>query len=393
MRTEENAITTDLETTNAYLAAIVESSDDAIISKDLNGRITSWNHGAERIFGYHAGEAIGRSISILIPESRAEEETQLLARLRRGERIQYFETVRMAKDGRELTVSLTISPIRTKNGTIIGASKIARDITRQKQMERELKNNQGELQAYARDLEKRINERTARLQEAVSELEAFSYSVSHDLRAPLRAMRQYSETLLEDYARNMDETGRGYLTRISRSGAKLDAMIRDVLTYSRIIRAKGQLAPLDVDQLVRDIIQQYPNFQEHENRIHIEGELLPMMGHEAFLTQCVSNLLVNAIKFVSPDKVPDIRVRTDRRDQKVRLWIEDNGLGIAPEHHSRIFNLFERIHGDLQFEGTGIGLSIVKKAAERMGGTVGLESRPDKGSKFWVELPATDNNV
>lgn len=374
---------------NSHLAAIIESAEDAIISKDLNGIIVSWNRSAETIFGYSSDEIVGRSIMLLIPPDRADEEPIILEKLKRGERIEHFETVRLAKDGRELDVALTISPIKDSEGKVIGASKIVRDVTRQKQTERALEETRAQLEAYARDLEKKVHERTARLQEAVNELEAFSYSVSHDLRAPLRAMRQYSEALLEDHGKELDETGRGYLQRIANSGTKLDTMIRDVLIYSRTIRAKEQLQPVNLDNLVHEIIRQYPNFHRYESVIEVQSPLLPMIGQEAFLTQSISNLLGNAIKFMADGGEPKIRVWTEARGPKVRLWIEDNGIGIDPRHHARIFNMFERVHGGSDYEGTGIGLAIVRKSVERMGGTVGVESKLGAGSKFWIELPGT----
>lgn len=369
------------------LAAIVSSSEDAIIGKNLDGIITNWNQAAERILGYSAPEAIGKPITLLIPPERQAEEKEIMARLRVGKRIEHFETVRVTKEGREIDVSLSISPIKDLSGHIVGASKIMRDITGRKKAEAELREAQRQLQARATDLESKVRERTARLQEAVAELEAFSYSVSHDLRAPLRAIRQYAEILAEDYRDKLDDQGRVYLKRITSSTGRLDALIRDVLTYSRVVRADLQLQPIDTERLIHELVEQYPNFQRPQANIEIEGPLLPINGHEAFLTQCFSNLLGNAIKFVAPGQTPHVRVRTEPIDGLVRLWVEDNGIGIAPKDQSRIFGMFEKANPEQDYEGTGIGLSIVRKAVERMNGRVGVESEPGQGSRFWLEFP------
>ncbi len=353
-----------------YAAAIVESSEDAIISKDLNGIITSWNASAERIYGYTAGEAIGKSILMMIPPERHAEEAQILSRLVAGERIEHFETIRVGKNGRVIQISLTISPIRDAEGRIIGASKIARDITDRIENELALAEAQRKLRAYAGDLEKKVQERTAKLQDMITELEGFSYTVSHDLRAPVRAMQQYAEAIIEDYGAKLDDTGRRLLGRIVNAGTKLDALIRDVLRYSRVVRANVEFHPVDLEAVVRDV----------------SGPLLPVLGHEVFLTQCLANLLGNAVKFVPPGRVPKIVIRTEERGDNVRLWVEDNGIGIAPQYQARIFGMFERIIGDQHYEGTGIGLTIVKKAVERMGGAVGVESQAGQGSRFWIEL-------
>ena len=370
--------------------AIIESSDDAIISKTLDSIITSWNKSAERIFGYTVQEAIGRSITLLIPPEKHFEEKEILERLRAGERIEHFETTRVTKDGRILDVSLSISPIKDPSGRVIGASKILRDITKRKKVERDLQEAQRQLRQYADDLENKVRERTARLQETVEELETFSYSVSHDLRAPLRAIQQYSEILQEDYSDKLDDQGHVYLTRITNATARMDTLIRDVLAYSRVVRSDIHLQSIDTERLVRDLLEQYPSFQSPHAEIRVESPLLPVKGNEAFLTQCLSNLVGNATKFVAAGQMPHVRISTEKRNGTVRIWVEDNGIGIEPRDHEKIFGMFERIHPEQGYEGTGIGLSIVRKAVERMNGKLGVESAVGKGSRFWIELPCAE---
>jgi PAS domain S-box-containing protein len=373
---------------NRRLAAIVESSDDAIISKDLNGVIKTWNKSAERIFGYRPEEVIGKSVTILIPEGRLDEEPTILGRIRKGERTDHYETVRRRKDGTLVDISLTVSPIKDTTGRVVGASKIARDITVRKRAEAELHAAREELARLNADLETRVRERTASLTEAIAHLEEFSYTVSHDLRAPVRAMRRYAEIALKEHGPRLEAGMKEYLERIIRGGARMDRLVQDVLTYSRVSRVGLTLGKVNVEGLVQDIIDQFPRMQTPQAQIKIRRPLEAVRAHEASLGQALSNLLANAVKFVPAGEVPRVVVRTERRGPRVRVWVEDQGIGIAPEHQNRAFGVFERLHPELGYEGTGIGLAIVRKVTERMEGTVGVESDGLNGSRFWIELPA-----
>jgi PAS domain S-box-containing protein len=364
----------------ARMAAIVEFSDDAIIAKDLNGIITSWNNGAQRLFGYSTEEAVGKSITMLIPEDRHHEEVEILGRLREGLLIEHYETVRRRKDGKLVEISLTISPIRDASGTIIGASKIARDIS-------ELRRAQEALARTNVELENRVAERTASLTQLIGQMEEFSYSVSHDLRAPIRTMQGYARAILEDHGTKLEPEVCDYLERICRSGERMDRLVRDILTYSRVSRAEAKLHPVALDMLIRDIISHCPELQEPRARVNVQMPLGTVLAHEPSLMQAISNLLNNAAKFVAPGVVPEIRIYSQNGGRTLRLWVADNGIGIRPEHQSRLFGLFQRIHPEHQFEGTGIGLAVVRKSVEKMGGRVGVESN-GAGSRFWVDLPA-----
>jgi PAS domain S-box-containing protein len=243
--------------------------------------------------------------------------------------------------------------------------------------------------ARSRDeLENLVARRTAKLQETVQELERFSYSISHDMRAPLRAMQGFARALIEDYGEKLDAEGRDYLDRIIRASLRQDRLIQDVLTYSRIVRQNVQVQQVDLGQLVEDVIQQYPNLHPDCIELEVAAPLEAVIGHDVLLTQCLSNLLSNAAKFVAAGVKPRVRLWTERIGADVRLWVEDNGIGIAPEHQERIFGFFERLHGQHEYEGTGIGLAVVRKAVERMGGRVGVISQPGRGSRFWIQLLA-----
>lgn len=369
-------------------AAIVESSDDAIISKNLDGIIQTWNAGAERLFGYKAHEAIGQPVTMLFPPEHIDEEPAIIARIRRGERVEHYETRRMHRDGSLIDISLTISPIRNEEGAIVGASKIARDISQRKRHEAALKEAAYQLAKSRDELEQRVEERTASLREAIAQMEEFSYTVSHDLRAPLRGMIVHCGVLMEDFRElfESEPDAMRSVQRIAENASRLDKMIRDVLAYGRVARDALHIEPISLDLIVQDTIYHYPALQAPQADIRVES-LGKVLGHEPSVVQIVSNLLNNAVKFVAPGVHPAVRVWTESVHGKVRLWIEDNGIGIDPEYHHRLFAMFERIHRDMAYEGTGVGLAIVRKAAERMGGAVGVESELGKGSRFWVEFP------
>jgi PAS domain S-box-containing protein len=375
------------------LAAVVDSSDDAIISKTLDGIITTWNKGAEEIFGYRAEEVIGKPVTILIPADRINEEPQILKRLRQGEKVDHYETIRRRKDGTLLNISLTVSPICDANGRIVGASKIARDITQRVRAESALREAQEKLSRHAEELEQQVNDRTVALQRTIAELESFSYSISHDLRAPLRAMQSFALILAEECASEVGDTGKEYIRRITTAAERMDRLIRDVLTYSRVARDDIHIAPVNVQALLRDILESYPNLHEKGAYVELKGAFPIVLANEAVLTQCMSNLLGNAIKFVARGTTPQVEVWSEIADdgRRARLFFKDNGIGIDATLHEKIFGIFER--ASTQYEGTGIGLAIVKKGMERIGGQVGLESKPGQGSTFWMELPLARRDV
>jgi PAS domain S-box-containing protein len=362
------------------LAAIVDNSDDAIIGKDLNGVIASWNRGAERIFGYRAEEAIGQPITIIIPPDRREEEETVLRRLRAGEHTDHFETVRWTKQGQLIDISLTVSPIRNAEGTVIGASKIARDITERKRVEAELKR-------LNETLEDRVAERTRQLAEINTELDAFGYTVSHDLRAPLRAMDGFAKALVEDFGDTLGARGQDYARRIVDAAVRMDMLIQDLLAYSRLSRGDVRLQPVNLGELAREALDGLAaEVRQRAASVSVADPLGSVFAHHETLRQVITNLLSNALKFVAPGVTPRVRIWSESRGDMARLWVEDDGIGIDPRYHANIFRVFERLHGVETFPGTGIGLAIVRRGTERMGGRVGVESKPGAGSRFWIEL-------
>jgi signal transduction histidine kinase len=262
-----------------------------------------------------------------------------------------------------------------------------RDISVRKKIERELEVARKQLELHAQKLESEVAERTAELRETVSELEAFCYSLSHDMRTPVRAIQSFSELVLAEERGQLKPSSVQYLEKAISAAERMDQLIQDVLGFTRLSRQEITFGAVDVDRLVRDIIEERPELQPAKADIRVQSPLLSVTGHAASLTQCITNLLDNAVKFVPRGVKPQVRVHTEACNGKVRLQIEDNGIGIEQAAQRKLFQMFQRIHSGDEYEGTGIGLAIVRRAAERMGGAIGLESEVGRGSRFWVELP------
>jgi signal transduction histidine kinase len=227
------------------------------------------------------------------------------------------------------------------------------------------------------------------LKESNDELEAFSYSVSHDLRAPVRAMQGFARVLLEDYGEKLDDAAKDYLDRIVAGACRMDNLIQDLLVYSRLGHTELSLGPISLLQLVNEIVRQIsPDIQGRKGEVLVAEDLPAVVANKMALGQAIENLITNGMKFVPEGQTPKVRIEAQTIGTLVRLWVIDNGIGIPEEHHSRIFRVFERLHTADTYPGTGIGLAIVRKGVERMNGRVGLESAPGKGSRFWIELPA-----
>lgn len=362
------------------LAAIVSSSDDAIVSKSLSGIITSWNNSAERMFGYTAEEAVGRSVLMLVPQDRQDEEPRILERLRRGERVDHFETIRVRKNGEHFPVSLTISPVRDTHGTIVGASKIARDIT--------------ELKRVASEREQLLeSERIARSQaeHANRMKDEFIATVSHELRTPLNAIVGWAQ-ILKDPGSRAEDIAHG-VDVIERNVRMQAQLIDDLLDLGRI--ASGKMA-LDVEWIeISAVTQDATAAVRHAaelKRIGIKTILNDirggMMGDKRRLQQVIWNLLSNAIKFTPNGG--KVVVTVARINSHVEIAVADNGRGIAPDFLPHVFDRFRQADASTtrQYGGLGIGLSLVKQLVELHGGTVRAESPGlGQGATFTLKLP------
>lgn len=244
------------------------------------------------------------------------------------------------------------------------------------------------LHSFKADLERRIEDRSLELEEVVHELEGFSYTVAHDLRAPLRAIHSLGQILQEDYRSVLDPQGNDYVARITASCRRMDHLVSDLLSYSRLSRQDLPLHPIELGPVVEQVLVDLSNeIQSKGASVRVEPALPAVFGNSVALPLAIQNLVSNAVKYVAPGVKPQVVLHSEERDGRVRLWVEDNGIGIAPEYHERIFGVFERLHPPELYPGTGIGLAIVRRAIERMSGKTGVVSAPNEGSRFWIELP------
>jgi PAS domain S-box-containing protein len=525
-----------VEERNSRLAAIVDSSDDAIISKTLDGKITAWNRGAEKLFGYSASEAVGLPALMLFPPDRPNEESDILARIRHGESVEHFETVRIRKDGAKIDVSVTISPIRDNGGAIIGASKIARDITEHKLAETALarqaeelsrqseellhsrhaleaqtlmlrsvldsmaeglvavdehgkftvwnpaaqrivglgqanvppeqwsehygvylpdmvtpfppeqnplarairgeagtaemflrnhalaegvwievsasplKDKDGglhggvvafrditgkkaaerEIQKLNQNLEQRVIDRTAQLEAAKNELEAFTYSVSHDLRAPLRHIAGFCGILMEDCAPQLDAEAKRHLERIQEGTRRMGVLVDELLALARIGRQALTYQPTVLNSLVDDVITMLkPDTEDRQVEWKI-AELPQIDCDPTLLRQVFQNLISNALKY-SRNRTPAvIEIGHVEENGQPSIFVRDNGAGFSMKYADKLFGVFQRLHRTEEFEGTGVGLATVQRIVQKHGGRAWAEAEVDKGATFYFTLgPAT----
>lgn len=416
----------------ALLHWMQQLAPHGVFTTDNELRIQTWNHWLESHSGLTEEAVKGKLLVEVFPElvtrklaeqfHRAlEGQVSVLATALHGYLLPFAATVResgfpfMQQNAR-------IGPLLL-NRTVCGTITTIEDVT------------QREVQAsitrkHAEELEDKVRERTAKLDETVAQLESFSYTVAHDLRAPIRTFKGYAEILLEDYGGEFPDRARDYVERMKRAAASMDLLTRDLLQFSRISRQQLTSEPIDLAAVVEDIIFHTPGLQAPGVFI-VEHPLHAVIGNRTMVQQCLSNLLDNALKFMAPDRPPRIIIRSELRQEempldtstsssqpfnpaiayekpatrepapehhasrsvKVRISIEDNGIGIAPEHHKRVFGIFERIQGNRKHEGTGIGLAIVARAVQRMHGACGVESNATRGSRFWIELPKAASNT
>jgi PAS domain S-box-containing protein len=495
------------ELASAQLAAIVSSSDDAIVGTGLDGIIESWNAGAERLFGYSAGEMRGRSVAPLIPFEGPEEEANMLERIGRGEGVQHFEGIRQAKDRRLINVSVAISPIKDSTGKIVGASKVLRDITERKRAEEQLRVSSkeivelkaaldehaivaitddrgiityvndkfceisrypreellgqdhrlinsghhpkefirelwgtiahgrvwhGELKNKAKDgsfywvdttivpflneagkprqyvavraditkhkaaeseilrlntaLEERVAKRTTELETANRELEAFSYSISHDLRAPLRAVNGFADIALEDFGSQLPEACRSLLVRVRDRGRLMGQLIDDLLEFSRLSQQSLRRQPVNVTALVHAVLDELtPQSEGRQMDVQV-GELPECLADPALAKQIWVNLLSNAIKYTRDQELAIVEVGCVREKGENVFFVRDNGVGFDMQYANKLFGVFHRLHRDEEFEGTGVGLAIVQRIVHRHGGRVWAEAELDRGATFHFTL-------
>jgi PAS domain S-box-containing protein len=359
-----------IEDARRRLAAIVESSDDAIIGKTLDGLITSWNNGAQRLFGYAPEEVVGGSIAVLFPPGHPDEQQRLLGQLRGGVEVAHYDTVRRRKDGQDIDVSVTVSPVRDRLGHVVGASKVARDITDRKRAERAL--------AAAKESAELANR----------ELEAFSYSVAHDLRAPLRGMNGFAQILLDDYADKLDAEGVDCLHEIHTNARRMGALIDALLSLSRLTRSALHRERVDLSRLAGDVARELASAEPGRAVDVLVAPGLSADVDPLLARALLENLLGNAWKFTGGAAAARLEVGARREDGATAFFVRDNGAGFDMAHAAKLFAPFQRLHTVGEFPGTGIGLATVQRIVHRHGGRIWAEGTVGAGATFHFTLAA-----
>ena len=423
---------------DGHISAIVESCEDAIISKSLTGIIRSWNKSSERMFGYTSEQAIGKHISLIIPPEYIDDEKKIVERIRNNETIDSYETVRIKKSGEQFYVSLTVSPLKDRAGNIIGVSKIVRDITLRKKYERELILANKELAFQNKEKEKRAaeliiankelafqnEEKEKRAAELIiankelvfqnvekekraaeliianqdlktseeqfkgvnEELESFSYSVSHDLRAPIRAMNGYARMLEEKYGTQFDAEALRLMHNITNNAKKMGQLIDDLLTFSQIGRKDMMKMNIQMCDMVTDICRELKNQQSDRNIEFDIKQLLPAQADNAAIKQVWINLISNAVKYSKLKDKTTIEIGSELKGAEIIYYIKDNGAGFDMRYVNKLFDVFQRLHSDEEFEGTGIGLAIVQRIISKHGGRIWGEGIVNEGAIFYFTL-------
>ena len=404
----------ELHKSEERFRTIFETAQDWIFIKNRESEYVFVNPALVKLFDISAPELIGQTDSVIFDRDNVEKIQNSDHLVLVGETIT-DETI-IQSDGRTRIFNVIKVPLKDGSGSIIGICGIGRDVTNQKQVEKVMKEhhdllkkaveertaelesrvrqadslNRGmvNLMEDSREIYLQLENTSQALEEANTELESFAYSAAHDLKAPLRAIEGYSQAVLDDYGTRLDDEGRNYANRITGVCHRMAGLIDDLLAYSHLSQSEIRMKPIELAPLIDKALENLENrIKETSARIEVEDPLPLVMANRSILLQLVENLISNALTFVTPGVEPKVRIRTHLEDGMVRLCVDDNGIGISEEDRGRIFRVFERLHGIETYPGTGIGLAIVRRGVEKMGGRVGLESESGKGSTFWIELP------
>jgi PAS domain S-box-containing protein len=352
------------------MATVVIDSNDAITIQDLDGKISAWNRGAERMYGYTEAEARTTNIQETIPKAKRQEALEFMKRVL-NEEVTSFETQRLTRDGRTLDVWMTVTKLVDEAGKTIGIATTEHDITERKREEA------------------RLTEEKKNLEKVNLELDSFVYTASHDLRAPLRAISSFASFLEEDNRDQLGETGRDHLQEIRKGIERMTKLIDDLLTLSKISRLQNPYEAMDMNALVESARKRIEfDLKEKNTKLRIQPNLPTVYCDRIKMEEVFVNLLNNAVKFYSKSsQAPEIEVGCLETEDEYQFYVADNGIGIEPRFHEQIFGLFKRLHTQEEYEGTGAGLNIVKRIIEDHKGRVWVESDLGKGAKFIFTIP------
>jgi PAS domain S-box-containing protein len=378
--TERRRAQDALRQVNRTLATVIENSPLAIVTLDLFGQVVSWNAAAERLFGWKESEVLGKSLPA-VPRDRKELFEENNRKLLRGERLEGMEVPGLRANGTQVDVAVWGAPLIDFRGTIVGNVRLYADISERKRWENDLKE-------FNEMLERRVAERTAMLEEANEELQAFSFTVSHDLRLPLRSLQAIAKDLLTSQSERLNEAGNTDALRIVGAAARMERQIEDLLEYSRISRSELRLEPVSLVLIVHELIGRLERDPAYaEAQFVVQEPLGWVKAHALTLQYVILNLLVNAVTHVGPNVRPSIHISTHESGDTLRLYIEDNSTNQAPGDMEQ---LREPLQPGARATEARLGLSLVRRGIERMGGTVGVEPSPSNGTRFWIQLPRGD---
>lgn len=365
-----------------YLATVVKQSNDAIYIHDPQGKIISWNEGAERIYGYTEFEALKMKVWNIIPVNlQGENEAMVHKIIMLGEKIQELETKRITKHGKVVDVLFSASLIHDDNNDQRSVAVTERDVTHQRLADLQIQQLNSELQAYVQQLEAVNND-----------LESFTYSVSHDLRTPLRALSGFSSMIEEDYGDQLDDEVRQLLGNIQASAKKMGMLIDDLLAFSRLGRKDLRKRMLNMQEMVEDVVTELGQATTHHATIQVHA-LEPIEADYNLLYQVWVNLISNAIKYSGKREQPMIEIDSYCEADSITYFIRDNGAGFNMRYAQKLFGVFQRLHSASEFEGIGIGLAIVQRVISKHGGRVWAEGKVDEGATFYFNLPSNDSQT
>jgi len=365
------------------LCAVAQAQADPV-----TGQLLRANSKCCEMTGYSKEETLAMTFIRLLPEPEQRRCWIQFERLVRGD-VPVLEAQErlLRKDGRQITVNLAAALVRDTDGRPLRVTAVAQDVTKQKEIEEAFHSSQERLRYYAAELEARVQERTADLEQSIRAMQDFTYTIAHDLRAPMRAVHSFATLLLEHYGDVLNEEGRDFAQRITGAALRMDELIRDLLEYGRVASEQVALGEVMTEKVVEAAVQLVQSSEQGaRSRIEVAHPLPRVRANAAVLRKTLVRLLENAVTYTKPGVTPEVRICAEEHDGWVRLQIRDNGPGIAREFHEQIFRAFQRLP-PYTGEGTGMGLAIVQKAVERMRGRVGVESAPGQGSCFWIDFP------